>query len=71
MFMDLVDTMPVARYEVLCCTILTHLGDLEVKVMFKFLIKDLICLGVVNMWMDLVDSMPVARYWLCYPNPHK
>ena len=34
MLMDLVDTMPVARYwsEPLCCTILTHLGYLEVMV---------------------------------------
>ena len=32
--MDLVDTLPVVRYwsKVSCCTILTHLGDLEVKV---------------------------------------
>ena len=33
--MDQVETLHVARYwsEVLCCTITTHLGDLEVKVM--------------------------------------
>ena len=32
--MDQVDTLHVGRYwsEVLCCTIMTHLGDLEVKV---------------------------------------
>ena len=31
---DQVDTLPVGRYwsEVLCCTIMTHLDDLEVKV---------------------------------------
>ena len=31
---DQVDTLHVGRYwsEVLCCTIMTHLGDLEVKV---------------------------------------
>ena len=33
--MDLVDTLPDVRYwsEVLCCTIMTHIGHLEVKVM--------------------------------------
>ena len=31
--MDQVDTMPVVRYwpEVLCCTVVTHMSDLEVK----------------------------------------
>ena len=35
MLMDQVDTLHVARYwsEVLCSTIMTHPGDLEVKVM--------------------------------------
>ena len=34
-WMDLVGTLPDVRYwsEVLCCTITTHIGDLEVKVM--------------------------------------
>ena len=34
LWMDLVDTLPDVRYwsEVLCCTIMTHIGDLEVKV---------------------------------------
>ena len=34
LLMDQVDTLHVGRYwsEVLCCTIVTHLGDLEVKV---------------------------------------
>ena len=33
LWMDLVDTLPDVRYwsEVLCCTITTHIGDLEVK----------------------------------------
>ena len=33
-WMDLVDTLPDVRYssEVLCCTIMTHISDLEVKV---------------------------------------
>ena len=33
LLMDQVDTLHVGRYwsEVLCCTIMTHLGDLEVK----------------------------------------
>ena len=35
LWIDQVDTLHVGRYwsEVLCCTIMTHLGDLEVKVM--------------------------------------
>ena len=34
MLMDQVDTLDIGRYwsEVLCFTIMTHLGDLEVKV---------------------------------------
>ena len=34
LWMDQVDTLHVGRYwsEVLCCTIMTHLGDLEAKV---------------------------------------
>ena len=34
LWIDQVDTLHVGRYwsEVLCCTIMTHLGDLEVKV---------------------------------------
>ena len=34
LLMDQVDTLHVGRYwsEVLCCIIMTHLGDLEVKV---------------------------------------
>ena len=33
-WMDLIDTLPDARYwsEVLCCTIMTQISDLEVKV---------------------------------------
>ena len=33
-WMDLVGTLPNVRFwsEVLCCTITTHIGDLEVKV---------------------------------------
>ena len=34
LLMDQVDTLHIGRYlsEVLCCTIMAHLGDLEVKV---------------------------------------
>ena len=34
LLMDQVDTLHVGRYwsEVLCCTIMTHLGDLKIKV---------------------------------------
>ena len=40
--MDLVDTLIDVRYwsEVLCCTIITHISDLEIKVTdFKFYVK--------------------------------
>ena len=40
--MDLVDILPNVRYwsEVLCCTILTHISNSEVKVTyFKFLVE--------------------------------
>ena len=42
MLMDQVDTLHGGRYwsEVLCCIIMTHLGDLEVKVTdLKFCVK--------------------------------
>ena len=47
LWIELVDTFPDVRYwsKVLCCTIMAHIGDLEVKVMdfeilcFKFLVK--------------------------------
>ena len=45
MWMDLIDTVPVVRYwtGVKCCTILTLMSDLEVKVMdFKILLKFLV-----------------------------
>ena len=44
-WMDLIGTLPDIRYwsEVLCCTITSHIGDLEVKVtdleILKFLVK--------------------------------
>ena len=40
--MDQVDTLHVGRYwsEVLCCTIMTHMGDLELKSQtLKFYVK--------------------------------
>ena len=64
MLMDQVDTLHVGRYwsEVLCGTITTHLGDLEVKV------TDLkiFCLSFwyhLNMLMDQVHTLHVGRYW--------
>ena len=69
--MDQVDTLHVGRYwsEVLCCTIMTHLYDLEVKVTDLVLVKVFISLYLLNMLMDQVDTMHVARYWsevLCF-----
>ena len=73
MFMDQVDTLHVGRYwsEVLCSTIMTTLGDLEVKVtdleiiyfVLKFLVKVFISLYLFNMLMDQVNILHVGRYW--------
>ena len=63
--MDQVDTLHVGRYwsEVLCSTIMTHLGGLEVKVtdleiLLKFLVKVFISLYL----LDQVDTWHVGRY---------
>ena len=68
LWMDQVDTLHVGRYwsEVLCCTILTHLGDLEVKVtdfVLKFLVIVFISLYLLKLWMDQLDTLHVGRYW--------
>ena len=63
--MDQVDTLHVGRYwsEVLCCTIMTHLGDLEFKVtdfeilLLKLLLKVFGTVYCWNRWMDLVDTL--------------
>ena len=58
LLMDQVNTLHVGRYwsEMLCCTIMTHLGDLEVKgtdleilCFKKFLVKVFISLYLLNM----------------------
>ena len=57
MLMDQVDTLHVDRYwsEVLYCTIMTHLSDLEVKVSYfrkfvlKILVKVFVSLYLLNM----------------------
>ena len=56
LWMDQVDTLHVGRYwsEVLCCTIMTHLGDLEVKVtdrnfVLKCLVKVFISLYLLRL----------------------
>ena len=69
--MDQVDTLHVGRYwsEVLCCTIMTHLGDLEVKVtdlrnfVLNFLVKVFISLYLLKLLMDQLDTLHVGRYW--------
>ena len=70
MLMDHVDTLHGDRYwsEVLCCTIMAHLDDLEVKVtdrnfVLKFFIKVFISLYLLNMSMDQVDTLHGGRYW--------
>ena len=62
--LDQVDNLHVDRYwsEVLCCTIMTHLGDLEVKVtdltnfVLKFLVKFFVSLYLLNVYLDQVDT---------------
>ena len=71
MLMDQVDTLHVARYwsEVLRSTIMTHPGDLEVKVTdleilcLSFWFKFFKSLYLLTMLMDQVDTLHVARYW--------
>ena len=66
LWMDQVDTLHVGRYwsEVLCCTIMTHLGDLEVKVTdLEFFVKVFISLYLLKLLMDQVDTLYVGRYW--------
>ena len=77
--MDLVDTLFVVRY---CFTIMTHLPNLQVKVMdfeimlscfrLKFLDKVFTSLLYpLNFYTDLVDSLLHVRSWfevLCFTN---
>ena len=71
LLMDQVDTLYVGRYwsEVLCCTIMTHLGDPEVKVTdieilcISFFVKVFISLYLLKLWMDQVDTLHLGRYW--------
>ena len=71
MLMDQVDTLHVARYwsEVLRSTIMTHLGDLEVKVTdleilcLSFWLKFFKSLYLLNMLMDQVDTLHIDIYW--------
>ena len=54
MLIDRVDTLHVGRYwsEVLCSTVMTYLGDLEVKITDFFGYG----LNLLNMLMDKVDT---------------
>ena len=70
LLMDQVDTLHVGTYwsDVLFCTIMTHLGDLEVKVMdleivLEFLVKVFISLYLLKLLMDQVDTLHVGTYW--------
>ena len=58
---DLIDNLHVVTYctKVLCCTILTHLSDLAVKVM-DLIFFFIIFLYLWNMWMDVADILPVV-----------
>ena len=57
LWMDLVDIVPDVRYwsEVLCCTILTHISDLEVKV--KVTSFEILCL---SFWLKFLE---VFIFW--------
>ena len=66
LWMDQVDTSHVGRYwsEVLCCTIMTHLGDHGLRnFVLKFLVKVFINLYLLKLLMDQVDTLHVGRYW--------
>ena len=67
--MDQVDTLHIGRYwsEVLCCTIMTHLGDLEFKVTdFEILCKSF-AKSVLNcILMDLVDILLLDNILMFY-----
>ena len=56
MLMDRVDTLHVGRYwsEVLCSTIISYPGDLEVKVTD---LEIFISLYLLNMYIDQVDTL--------------
>ena len=45
--------------DVLFCTIMTYLGDLEVKVTDL----EILSLYLLNMLRDQVDTLHVGRYW--------
>ena len=65
MLMDQVDTLHYSRYwsEVLCCTIMTHLGDLEVKVTDL----EILCLSfwLICRWIKLILCMFIrSRSWV-------
>ena len=68
--MDLVDILHVVKYwsENLCSTIMTHLRDLQVKVMdieifLLFQVKVFTSLYLLSFKMDLVGTLHVVRYW--------
>ena len=73
--MGLVDTLPDVRFwsEVLCYAIMTHISDLEVKVMdfeilsVSFWFKFFVSLYLLELKLDLVDTLPDIRYWSKIP----
>ena len=56
--MDQVDTLHVGRYwsEVLCCTIMTHLGDLEFKVSDFEILCLSFCLKCFELYISGTDG---------------
>ena len=66
LLMDQVDTLHVGRYwsDVLCCTIMTHLGDLEVKDygLINFVLNFLVIV-FISLYLLEVHTLHVGRYW--------
>ena len=62
--MDLVDILPDVRhwFEVLCCTILTHISDLEDNVTDFEILCLIFWFQFLEALVDLVDTLPDIRY---------
>ena len=62
----IVNTLHIDRYwsEVLCCTIMTHLGQGHrlTNFVLKFLVKVFGSQYLLNMYIDQVDTLHIDRY---------
>ena len=66
-WMDLADALPDARYwsEVLCCTITTHISDLEVKVTDFEILSKSFWLKIFEVYIFCSFSMFIDFYRAC------